>query len=328
MLASEQNKNAACISLERMFRFSSIVETIVSSTQGWQTIVMSGAALKEAILPRLPGLSPALRVAADYVINNADSVAMQSLRQIASDSRVAPSTFSRLAKSLDLESYEALRDLCRRDVRHRAGSFADKAKSLQVPPEPEAGSLFERHARASIGNIDDAVANIERAHLNTIVEILTGARCVVAFGALSSAPLIEHIVYGARLALSNWRFAVHGAESVAMVLEDIGSDDVVLLLSQRPYAQSGLTLAHGARERGAKVIVVTDSYTAPGIGDADESLIVSTESPHFFASQVATVLLFETLLSMVVRQVGPHAQRRIAAIENENHQSGEYWQAP
>ncbi len=282
-------------------------------------------ALKEAILPRMPSLSPALRTAADYVINNADSVAMQSLRHIAKDSQVAPATFSRLAKSLDLKSYEALRDLCRSDVRKRSSSFADKAKTLQNQANPNAGTLFERQAETSLTNIQQAVAGIDEAQLEKVAEMLSGARRVLAFGALSSASLIEHIVYSARLALPNWRIAGSGAESVAMTLEDIGRDDVVLVLSQHPYAQSGLTLARSTRERGSRVIGVTDSYTAPVVDFANEVLVVPTGSPHFFASQVATVLLFETLLSMVVQRAGQDAQRRIAAIENENHRTGEYW---
>jgi len=284
-----------------------------------------GAALKEAIIPRMPSLSPALRAAADYVINNADSVAMQSLRQIAKESQVAPATFSRLAKSLNLDSYEALRDLCRSEVRRRTGSFANKAETLLNHGNSQAGSLLKRHADKSVQNIHQVVSELDVARLETVVEKLSGAHRVIAFGALSSASMVEHIVYSARLALPNWRVAVPGAESVSMVLEDIRHDDIILLLSQHPYAQSGLTLAHGARERGSSVIAVTDGYTAPVVDFADEILVVPTDSPHFFASQVATVLLFETLLSMVVQRAGQDAQRRVAAIENENHRTGEYW---
>ena len=39
-----------------------------------------GTKLRQTILPRVQGLSPTLRVAADYILKNPDTVAMHSLR--------------------------------------------------------------------------------------------------------------------------------------------------------------------------------------------------------------------------------------------------------
>jgi len=52
---------------------------------------------------------------------------------------------------------------------------------------------------------------------------------------------------------------------------------------------------------------------------------VATESPNFFPSYAATVVMLETLIGMVIRRSGKPAQRRIAAVENTNRQNGEYW---
>lgn len=284
------------------------------------------ATLHDAIMPKVADLSPALRNAADYVIRHPDSVAMLSLRRIARESKLPPTTFSRLAKSLDFDSYEALRDLCRDDIRQRAQSFADKAETLQTHAINGTGSLLKRHAAVSIANIEKAVETIDGVQLAALADLLTSSRTVFAYGSLSSRSLIEHVIYSARLALPNWRVAEADGGSVATAVQDIGPDDAVLILSQYPYARSSVTLAKGARRRGATLVAITDNATAPIAELTDKALVVPTGSPHFFASEVATVLLLETLLSMVVQRTGLAAKQRIAVIEAENYRSGEYWQ--
>ena len=74
------------------------------------------------------------------------------------------------------------------------------------------------------------------------------------------------------------------------------------------------------------IVAITDGVQSPVMRLADHSFVVATESPNFFPSHAATILLLETLIGMVVRRSGKQAQRRIEAIENANRESGEYWQ--
>lgn len=282
--------------------------------------------LKQVIVPRLGALSPALRRAADYVLSNPETIAMESLRQIAKNNQLTPATFSRLARSLDLESYEEMRELCRDEVRQRSRSFADKAAELQRVPAKGKGAFLKDHATTSIENIASLVETVDGEHLAAIAERLSDARSVLLIGALSSAALVDYIGYSAKMALPNWHTVMRNHGSASMDMADLGGNDVVLVVAQQPYARVAIDMARSAKERGVDVVAITDSYDAPVTMFADEVLITPTRSSHFFSSEVATVLLLETLLSMVVRRAGEKAQRRVAAIEKECHRSGEYWQ--
>ena len=143
---------------------------------------------------------------------------------------------------------------------------------------------------------------------------------------MSAGSLIDFLGYLANMAFDNWRIAARNHEPTSVPLHDLSAKDTVIVMSQHPYARSTVEAAAWAGEAGATVIAVTDSYTSPLCQSAQFIFVTPTDSPHFFPSEVATVLLFESLLGMVVRRSGAKARRRIAAVERGIHHSGEYWQ--
>ena len=143
---------------------------------------------------------------------------------------------------------------------------------------------------------------------------------------MSSAPLVDYLGYTAAMALGNWHVAMRGHVPIAADLVDLTKRDAVVVLLHKPYAQVSVDAVARVKESGAAIVTVTDSFTAPAAELADHLFVTPTDSQHFFASEVATLLLFEALLGMVVRRSGARARQRIAEVERANHRSGEYWQ--
>ena len=50
-----------------------------------------------------------------------------------------------------------------------------------------------------------------------------------------------------------------------------------------------------------------------------------SDSPQFFSSYAATLVLVETIIGMLVARAGPEAMDRIAEVEARNHRLEEYW---
>lgn len=285
------------------------------------------AELRDRIALHVAELSPVLRVAADYILKNPDIVAMHSLRKVAELTDLNPPTFTRLAQSLGFANYEAMRELCRQELQQSHSVFAAKAASLQQRQGKGKGTFLPAHAAASIANIESLVETTDLAALARAADRLAQARTVVLVGSLSSAALIDYLGYMARMAFPNWRTALRNHETAGMGLRDLGPSDAMIVVAQKPYADQAVEAAHSVRAAGLPVVAITDSYTAPVAEGAAHVFVTPTESPHFFASAVPLVVLFEALLSMVVQRGGKKSQARIAAIEQENHRSGQYWQA-
>lgn len=100
---------------------------------------------------------------------------------------------------------------------------------------------------------------------------------------------------------------------------------VAFVIAKAPYARRSIEIAEHVKARGATVIGVTDELNSPLCAHCDATFFVSTKSPQFFSSHVATLVLIETIMGMVVARSEKEVSLRIAAVERESHQMGEYF---
>jgi DNA-binding MurR/RpiR family transcriptional regulator len=99
----------------------------------------------------------------------------------------------------------------------------------------------------------------------------------------------------------------------------------VFAISKAPYAHRTISTLKAASERGIPTIVITDNHASPALSFSTHSLIIPTESPHFFTSYVATLVMIETMITMLVARAGDEAEDMIRNAEDQIHSLGETW---
>ncbi|MHC0054407.1 MurR/RpiR family transcriptional regulator [Actibacterium sp. D379-3] len=282
--------------------------------------------IEDKIAAQYSGLSAKLRDAADFVAAHPVDVATRSLRSISASSGLAPATFSRLARALGFDSYEELRELSRYAVGRRMVSFSEKASRLQAEtatgPQPP---FFQRQAAACVANIEAATRLIDPARLEAAVERLDKARNVVLFGALGSTGIVEYMAYIGNYFAANWSIAGRMGASLATAMADLSAEDALIVVTKPPFARRSVLAAEMAAERGAYVVVITDTHVCPALRHASAGFILPSDSPQFFSSYAATLVLMETIIGMLVARAGPDAQARIEEVEARNHRLDEFW---
>ena len=272
--------------------------------------------IEDRISSQYPNLSAKLRTAADFVAAHPVDVATRSLRSVAQTSGVSPATFSRLARVLGYEDYEALREAGRAAVGARLTSFAERAEALRQGDQ-SAAHFLHRQAAACMHNIRYLDDTVSPERLEAAVEALLRANKVLLIGALGSAGIVDYFAYQANFFARDWAVAGTSGASVAASFAQMAPNDAVIVLTKTPYADRSLRALRTAHENGFKTIVLTDSHAAPALEYADFPFIIPTESANFFSSYVATLVLIETMMSMLVSRVGPDAEARIRATEEQ-----------
>lgn len=282
--------------------------------------------IENRIATHYSGLSGRLREAADYILAHPVDVATRSLRSVAEESGLAPATFTRLAQALGFTGYEDLREMARRAVGERYSGFSDKAQALREGLASGSEPPFlNQQCSAVIENLSATARDIDPERIERLVDALSKAGTVFAAGGLSSRGLIHHLVYLAGFFSERWRLIGQYGQSGASALAEAGPGDILIILTLRPFASGSIRLARAARAQGVEVAVITDTHACPALPHASHHFIVPTESPQFFSSNAAIVTLFETIMGMLVAQIGRPAQERIAAVTNMNHDLDEYW---
>ena len=249
--------------------------------------------MEERISQSYPKLSEKLRVAADYVAENPIEIATRSLRSVAGSSGVSPATYSRLARALGYADYEEMREDGRASVGRRLVPFSDRT--------------------------------VRDGQLEPVIDALHAARYVLLVGSLGSSGFMDYLGYLAHWFNANWFVAGRNGTPLAASMSRLDGRDVVVVLTKAPYARRTILALRAARRQSVLTVVITDSYTSPALEFADHPFIVPAERPQFFSSYAATLVLFETIISMLLARRGDDAEELIRLAENQIHNLGETW---
>lgn len=273
---------------------------------------MSGT-FEKRLAQQYDGLSEKLRRAGDFIAANPVDSASRPIRAIAQEAGVAPASFSRLARALHYDSFDALRDTLRNTLGRQGRSFAERAGDIS-----QDSAFAARHMAACRDNLAALERALDAAALERAAEALAHAPRVFVSGALGARGVAEYLTYLAHFCAEDWRLMGSRGSSLGGALSDIRPGDAVVHITKAPFARRGLAALREARAAGAIILVITDSHACPALREAQHSFILPTQSPHFYSSYVATLTLIEILIGLIVRKSGPEARARIARVEQSN----------
>jgi len=287
------------------------------------TMTTHSPSVQSAIAEHYVQLSGALKAAADFIADNGFDVATRSLRSIATESDISPSSFSRLARAIGFDDYEQLRECARSELATHSNSFSSKAQKLH---DQAVIPFLPRQVTACVSNIESLLVDVKDDSLKAAVDTLHNAPKVLIVGSLGSAAFADYFAYLTSWFESKWTVAGRNGVTLASSLMRLQVNDAVIIIAKSPYAKRSVLAAKMAGERGANVIVLTDSHTFPGIRHAKHAFIQKSESPQFFSSYAATLVLIETLVGMLVSQSGAQAVEEIKKVSEQNLQLEEFSQ--
>lgn len=283
------------------------------------------ASFEERLARNFDGLSDKLRQAAEFVAAHPVDIATRSLRTVAQESGLAPATFSRLARGLDYDSFEELRETMRAKIGRRVNSFAERAERLQAAHEAGRTGFCEAHVTACQSNLQTLLRDIDTDLLKRTVERLHEARNVLLVGALGSTGIVEYLSYMANFCSGNWSMAGRMGASLGAELTGMDGRDAMVIVTKPPYSTRSIAAAQMGAEQRAFVVVITDSPACPALASASAGFVLPTESPHFYSSYVTTLAFTEVLVGMLVGRAGAQARARIAQVEQSSRRLGEVW---
>lgn len=282
--------------------------------------------LASTILSRFDDLPPQLQAAARFVLDNPEEVALLTTREQAKRAGVSPAALTRLAQRLGLDGYDDVRRQHAEALRARGVGMRGRARDL-VAARREAGEpgFTRAFLEAGAENIH-ALARSEEsaAALAAAADLLAQARTIYCLGRRSSF---------ASAFLANYLFGLLGRASVLVEgpgdggldrLAAIGADDVLLAVSVRPNARPVREVMRYARERGARLVAITDGRHTTVARLADVAVPVRIETPSFFHATIPALAAVEALAALVAARLGDAALEAVAESESRLARFGAY----
>ncbi|WP_082407305.1 MurR/RpiR family transcriptional regulator [Mesorhizobium sp. 1M-11] len=284
--------------------------------------------MSELLVERFETMPPQLQVAARFVLDHPQDVALMSMREQASQAGVSHSTMMRLARWLGLDGYEDMRSLYARALRDRG---AGEAIRPGLPPQqeqdyPAAGIAADTLAAqvASLGEYGNAMQFLAAARL------IADSKTIFGLGFGASRSVVGHFVQTVSPLLNEGRRTVFVADSCgtgAEALLDAKTGDVVLVVGAAPYERATIDFARQSASQGAAVLAITDSSVSPLARLARETIVVTSNSGSFFPSMVPAFAAVEILVALAAPLSDVDAVEKLKQSQEQLAAFGVYWKA-
>ncbi|WP_447778495.1 MurR/RpiR family transcriptional regulator [Variovorax boronicumulans] len=228
---------------------------------------------------------------------------LESATSLARKVGTSASTVVRLLAKLGYTSYAQAQMEARAEVTALLASPATRADAV-IGDDTSVRSCLDNALLHDQHNLAATFAALDVGAFEAAVKLLTQRKVRVhVLGQRHGVPLASHLALHLNLCLPDVRL-MGGAGPLPLEDQLLRIDEHDLLLTPT-FRRHSLAIARTAayfRERGAKVVMVTDSPTAPAAVSADHLLLVRTSSASPFDSYTATLSVCNALITAVAQR--------------------------
>lgn len=249
------------------------------------------------IQSELPGFSKDQKQIARFILEHYDKAAFMTASRLGVTVGVSESTVVRFATELGYDGYPHLQRALQEMIRNKLTSV----QRMEVAGDRMGGrDVLQTVLHADTDMIRVTLDEIDRDAFQGAVDALMGAKRIYILGVRSSSALASFLGFYFNLLFENVTL-VH-TNSVSEIFEQVlrvGPGDVLFGISFPRYSKRTLSAMKYARDRGARVIALTDSQLSPLARVADHVLLARSDMASFVDSLVAPLSVINALIVAV-----------------------------
>ena len=267
--------------------------------------------LKKQIRDNYNILSKNLQVVADFFIENFDKIPFLSVQEIAKQSGASVASVVRFAQKIGFSGFAEIRNAVAENLQKQL-KIKDRFPLIKESDKDDE-DILTSVANQDIQNINETFKVIGRKDFKKAVNLIFESKLVYTAG-LGISFLLSRIL--------SYQLNQVGVRSHAMqhdtspFLEQsllLDENDLLVVLSFPPYSSETISLVKAMKEKGVKVIAITDKPAAPATFHADVSLMVKSENMLFTNSFAAISVLINAIATQCACHDYDKAQKMIEA---------------
>ncbi len=249
-----------------------------------------------------------------YIINHYGKAAYMTAAKLGEDVGVSESTVVRFANELGYDGYPKLQKVLQELIKSKLTAVQRlEVSSNRIGDE----NILKSVLSSDMEKIKITMEEIDQNSFNNTIETILNAKKIYILGVRSSAPLASFLGFYFNLIFDNVRL-VH-TTSVSEIFEQIinaTSGDVVIGISFPRYSKRTIKAMQFAKDQGASVVAITDSYDSPVAQFANSSLIARSDMASFADSLVAPLSVINALIVAVGMRRKEHLFKTFEKLEN------------
>ena len=249
---------------------------------------------------QLDSLSPRLRQAGTYVLENPNYVALQSITALSKNAGVQPSVFMRFSKHFGFTGYTDFQKVFRTALADQSPTYSERIKHLQrnqsktgVASSPAA--FVREFASINTGALQHLADSVDDDSINAFARRLMDAQEVFILGQRRSLAVANYLSYALMRANKKIRLLDGAGGTLLDEFRLMRKDDLLVAISMHPYSNEVLEIAGKAKAECLPVVAITDSEYSPLAKCANNTVIVRDIHYLGFRSLVAQMCLVQAI---------------------------------
>lgn len=238
-------------------------------------------------------LSKGHKLIAEYIISNYDKAAFMTAAVLGETVNVSESTVVRFANNLGYNGYKDLQKELQELIKNKLTTVQRLTMSSEYSNKENA---LKRAMEKDMENIEKTINEVGHDTLQEAIDLILNANNVYILGLRSSSFLAGYLGFYLNFILKEVKVVTSGPNDVFEQLLKVDSDDVIIGISYPRYSKRTLEALDFCREKGCKIISITDSLISPASKYSNISLIASSDMLSFVDSLVAPMSLINALI--------------------------------
>ncbi|RKF13614.1 MurR/RpiR family transcriptional regulator [Roseovarius spongiae] len=261
-----------------------------------------------------PTLTQSERKFATALLDNYPAAGLASITIVAANAGVSTPTVARMVQKLGFKGFPQFHQALLKELEATvSGPTQRRANWAAEAPESH---MLNRFAGAIGQNMQQTLANIDLAAFDAAADALadTERRLYVVGGRITRA-LADYAFTHFQAVRRRITHMTSSSATWPHYVLDMEAGDVLLMFDVRRYEKNLLRLAELATARGVLVILVTDQWASPVAAVAGHTFHCWVEVPSAWDSNIATMMLLETLIAAVQERDWPETRDRYERLD-------------
>ena len=268
--------------------------------------------IKEKIQSRYKDLPKNQKKIADYFIDNSDSIPFLNVQEVSKATGASVASIVRFAQRIGFSGYSELRDAIAESLQNQlSGKMIFPLFDKQKVDE----DLLTAVANQDIKNINDTLSLIERENFSNAVKEIGKADRVFTAGLGISYLLAEILAYqltqvGIDAAVFKHDYTIFNEQIMFL-----NKNDLIIAFSFPPYSRETIEACEYARNKGIRIISVTNTEASPVTYYSDINLVVQSENMLYTNSFAAISVVINAIATECALKNKKRAKRILAESE-------------
>lgn len=258
--------------------------------------IEQGKDLMGLIKDRFSKFSKGQKLIAEYILENYDKAAFMTAAKLGVSVGVSESTVVRFANELDFSGYPKLQKALKELIKNKLTTV----QRLEISKEYVSdGDALKGVIKADMENLRTTLEKIDPLIFEDVVNSIFEAKKIYIIGLRSSTAIAEFLGFYLNIILQNVRNVSYGVSDVFEQMINVSEGDLVIGIGFPRYATKTIDVLDFSKNRGAKVVAITDSLISPLAKKSDYTLVCQSNMASFVDSLVAPLSVINALIISV-----------------------------